>query len=112
MQKLENKVAELPIRDANTPSFGVLVDQVEAHTDRLAELEELTSTVHNYSEFMNGIIQKQDKQITSLQNELLAVKSKAMKNFVTVTGVEEGEDVDPVLEAELFLKDRNPQICS
>ena len=93
--------------DTKNPSFKIVVDQVDAHSDRLSEMEEFIPSVHSDTEFMKGIIQKQDKQITSLQNELLAVKAKALSNYITVSSIEEnGDDVDPMIDAEDFLTNK------
>ena len=71
--------------DAQRSSLSVIVDQVESNTECLTELEELASNVHSDNEFLKGLVQRQDKQISSLQKEIVDLKAKRLANYIMIS---------------------------
>ena len=93
--------------ESDTPTLSVLVDQVEANSNRVNEIEELVSSVHTDTQQLRGIIQRQDKQITSLQNEVIELKAKLMANNIVITDVEDNIQGEKCTQSALdFLRDK------
>ena len=83
----------------------VLVDQTEELSNRITELEELVSTPNGDVQIMQGVIQKQDRQIILLQESTMDLKGRALRNQVIVTGIEnDGAGENVPASAREFIK--------
>ena len=83
------KVADLNASPNSTKT--ALVDQVEFNSEKIQELEHIVSSLHDDNQFTRGVFQKQDKQITSLQNTVTNLMAKSMEDQIIVTGLEGGK---------------------
>ena len=48
----------------------ILVDQMEENSEKVLELEEIVSSLHDENQYMRGVIQKLDRQLTHLEHQL------------------------------------------
>ena len=67
-------------------------------------MQETASNLHNDVQFLRGVIQRQDRQIKSLQSTVVDMQAKLMKNEIIIIGVEgdlAGEKVNDT--AKVFL---------
>ena len=88
-------------------NVGLLVDQVESDETRLSELQEFTATIHSNQQYLQGVIQKQDREITWLKDKVVSLKAKSLANSIVIHGLEgdkAGEEVNATVIK--FLKER------
>ena len=85
----------------------VIVDQIEENNKHIEELGELASSTSEDVAFLQGVVQKQDRQIQRLKNKVIDLTTKSMKNNIVISGWEgDNPDENCVMSVEKFFQDK------
>ena len=58
--------------------INVAVYQIKENTDRIEEIEELATNIHDDIRYLQSVIQKQDRQIANLKNKVVDLTAHSM----------------------------------
>ena len=66
----------------------VVVDQAEDNSTRIEELEAMVSSMNEDITFLQGVVQKQDKQIQHLKDKTIDLTARSMRNNIVIARLE------------------------